>query len=45
MHVIYYWAVEQERLLMRFIFAKNERDDPSPDQLKLLRTIVEDEYP
>jgi hypothetical protein len=43
--VIYYWAVKQEQLLMLFIFAKNERDDLSPDQLKSLRAIVEDEYP
>jgi hypothetical protein len=42
---IYYWAVKQEQLLMLFVFAKNERDDLSSDQLKILRTIVEDEYP
>jgi hypothetical protein len=30
---------------MLFVFAKNERDDLSSDQLKILRTIVEDEYP
>jgi hypothetical protein len=43
--VIYYWAVEPEQLLMLFVFAKNERDDLTPDQLKILKTIVEDEYP
>jgi hypothetical protein len=43
--VIYYWAVKQERLLMLFIYSKNERGDLSPDQLKTLRKIVEDEYP
>lgn len=43
--IIYYWAAEQAQLLMLFIFAKNERDDLSPDQLKILRTIVEDDYP
>jgi hypothetical protein len=43
--VIYYWAVEQQQLLMLFIFAKNERDDLSPAQLKILRQIVKDEYP
>jgi hypothetical protein len=31
--------------LMLFVFAKNERDDLSPDQLKILRAVVEDEYP
>jgi hypothetical protein len=43
--IIYYWAAEQAQLLMLFIFTKNERDDLSPDQLKILRIIVEDEYP
>jgi mRNA-degrading endonuclease RelE of RelBE toxin-antitoxin system len=43
--IIYYWTVEQAQLLMLFIFAKNERDDLSPDQVKMLRTIVEDDYP
>jgi len=43
--VIYYWAVEQEQLLMLFPFAKNEHDDLSPAQIKILRQIVEEEYP
>lgn len=43
--VIYYWAVEQERLLMLFVYSKNERDDLSAAQLKRLRTIIEEEYP
>jgi len=30
---------------MLFLFAKNERDDLSPAQLKILRKIVEEEYP
>ena len=42
---IYYWSVKQEQLLILFIFAKNERDDLSPTQLKMLRKIVEAEYP
>lgn len=43
--VLYYWAVAQEQLLMLFIYSKSERDDLTPDQLKVLRRIVEDEYP
>ncbi len=43
--VINYWAVAQEQLLMLLMYAKNERDDLSPDQLKILKKIVEDEYP
>jgi hypothetical protein len=42
---IYYWAVPQERLLMLLLSAKSERDDLSPEQLRLLRQIVEEEYP
>jgi hypothetical protein len=42
---IYYWAVRQERLLLLLLYAKSERDDLSPEQLRLLRQIVEEEYP
>lgn len=43
--VIYYWATEQEHLLMLFIYAKNESDDLRQDQIKTLSHIVEREYP
>ncbi len=43
--VIYYWAVEPDRLLMLLIYPKSEQDDLTPAQLKVLRQIVEDEYP
>lgn len=43
--VIYYWAVTQETILMLYIFAKNERSDLSPSQIKIMRQIVEEEYP
>lgn len=42
--VIYYWAVKADQLLMLLAYAKNERDDLSPEQLKTLRTLVEEEY-
>jgi len=42
---IYYWAVSKEQILMLLIYAKNEQDDLSPEQLKVLRSIVEEEYP
>jgi hypothetical protein len=45
LRVIYYWAVQQECLLMLFAYPKNERDDLTADQLKILRQIVESEYP
>ena len=43
--IIYYWAVKQERVLMLFLYPKNERGDLTPEQLKILRAIVEEEYP
>jgi hypothetical protein len=43
--VIYYWAVKEDQLLMLLIYAKGEQDDLTPNQLKVLRTIVEEEYP
>jgi len=42
--VIYYWAVEQNRLLMLLIYPKTVQDDLSPAQLKMLKQIVEEEY-
>jgi len=43
--VIYYWAVAQDQLLMLMIYSKSEKDDLTSSQLKLLRRIVEEEYP
>jgi len=43
--VIYYWATEQERILMLLIYAKNESEDLTRYQIKMLRFIVEREYP
>ncbi|GAB4420648.1 MAG: hypothetical protein Fur0044_17650 [Anaerolineae bacterium] len=42
--VIYYWAVEPQRLLMLLIYAKSDQDDLSREQLQALRKIVEAEY-
>ncbi len=43
--VIYYWAVSEEQILMLFMYPKSERGNLSPAQLKVLREIVEEEYP
>jgi len=43
--IIYYWAVRQDRILMLLIYAKSEQDDLSAAQLKVLRRMIEDEYP
>jgi hypothetical protein len=38
---IYYHFVSQSRIAMLLIYAKNERDDLTPDQRATLRKIVE----
>jgi mRNA-degrading endonuclease RelE of RelBE toxin-antitoxin system len=43
--IIYYWAVPKDQLLLLLIYAKSQRDDLTPDQLKRLRTIIDTEYP
>ena len=39
--VIYYWAMSREEIWMLFAYAKAKKEDLSPEQLKLLRRIVE----
>ena len=38
--MIYYWAVARDRILMLDIYAKNEKEDLSADELKKLRQKV-----
>ena len=42
---IYYWVVEQDRILMLLMYAKNVQEDLTAEQLKVLRRIIEEEYP
>jgi hypothetical protein len=42
---IYYWAVSQDQILMLLIYAKSEQENLTPEQIKVLRRIVEEEYP
>ncbi len=41
--VIYYWAVDKDRILLLFMYPKSEKDDLSPEERKVLRRIVEQE--
>ena len=41
--VVYFWAMAKDRILMLFMYPKSERDDLSPEQLKILLKIVEQE--
>ena len=44
LRIIYYWAVQQDQLLMLLIYPKNVQDNLSPSQLRTLRQVVEAEY-
>lgn len=43
--ILYYWAVEQDQILLLDLFAKNESDDLTPRQYKILKAYVSEEYP
>ena len=42
--IIYYWATRNDVILMLMIYGKNERDDLTADQKKVLRKVVEEEF-
>ena len=42
--VIYYWATRNDVILMLMIYGKNERNDLTADQRKVLRKVVEEEF-
>src|SRR3990167_11202593 len=42
--VIYYWATRFDQILMLYIYPKNRQDDLTFQQLKLLRSIIREEY-
>ena len=41
--IIYYWLNKKETILMLLIYSKNEQDDLTSKQLKILKTLVEKE--
>ena len=41
LRVIYYWWIARDRISMLFIYRKNEQDDLTPNQVKLLRRVLE----
>lgn len=43
--LIYFWHPKSQRLLMLFVYPKNERSDLTTMQRRTLRKIVETEYP
>ena len=45
LRIIYYWHVPGASILFLLAYAKNDQEDLSPAQLKLLKTIIDHEYP
>ena len=43
--VIYYWVDNDDTILMLFAYSKSEKDDLTPNQLKILNKIINEEYP
>ena len=41
LRVIYYWWIAKDRIAMLFIYRKNEQDDLTPEQVKLLRQALD----
>ena len=41
--VIYYWFASTEKFLMLFIYPKNEQDNLTPEQIKRMKSLVEQE--
>ena len=42
--VIYYWVKAKEIILMLLVYSKNEQDDLTNEQLKILKSLVEKEF-
>ncbi len=42
--VIYYWAVSDSQIFMLLAYAKNERENLTGEQLKVLKTLVNKEF-
>ena len=41
---IYYWATKDDVVLMLLAYPKNERDDLTPEQKKVLSALVKEEF-
>ena len=45
LRIIYYWHVPGSSILLLLAYPKNEQEDLTPAQLKVLKSIIENEYP
>ena len=41
--IIYYWIIKKKTILMLLVYPKNEQDDLTSSQLKILKSLVEKE--
>lgn len=41
--VIYYWMNEREQIFLLLIYAKNQQEDLSSEQIRVLSALVEEE--
>jgi mRNA-degrading endonuclease RelE of RelBE toxin-antitoxin system len=42
LRVIYYWVTAEAIIYMLFLYQKNEQEDLTPEQLKLLRRLIKE---
>jgi mRNA-degrading endonuclease RelE of RelBE toxin-antitoxin system len=45
LRVIYYWHVPDSVVLLLLVYPKNEQDDLTAAQLKILKSIIATEFP
>lgn len=45
LRIIYYWHVRGGTILFLLVYPKSKQDDLTPAQLKILKSIIESEYP
>jgi len=43
LRVIYYWDPAESGIYLLFLYPKNRQEDLTPEQLKLLRRIVQED--
>ena len=43
--IIYYWAVPAHQLLMLLIYPKSQQSDLTSEQIRILKSIIEETYP
>ena len=42
--VIYYFVIQRETILMLFVYTKSDQEDLTKDQLKILKSLVKEEF-